>query len=137
MNRAFFGLLLSLCCTKAWGQYPIYPANPQPPASWAYPQYPSFSQMSSYPAFGYGYGTFGYGPFGYGPFGYGPFGYGSFGYGARGYYPPNPYGNMNWLPPNPPSPYYVTPSGKQYLEQAQRRDQATYSELMLRHYLQQ
>jgi hypothetical protein len=132
MTRALLGLLLSLCCSTAWGQYPIYPAYPQPAARWAYSQYPSYYQSQFYPSYGYGYR-----PYGYGGYGNGPYGYGGFGFGVRGYYPPNPFGNMNWLPPNPPSPYYVTPSGKQYLDQAQREDQATYSDLMLRHYLQQ
>ena len=101
--RVFLGLLLALCCTIAWGQYPIYPAYPQRLAMSVYPQYqPQFAP--GFPAYGYG----------------------SYGFGARGYYPPNP-----------PSPYYVSPSGKEYLEQARRRDRTTYSELMLRHYLKQ
>jgi hypothetical protein len=118
MTRAFRGLLLTLCCTTAWGQYPIYPAYPQPPGLSVYPQYQSFYRPQFYS-------------------GISPYGYGSYGFGARGYYPPNPFGNMNWLPPNPPSPYYVTPSGKQYLEQTRRRERAIYSELMLWPSLQQ
>ena len=44
---------------------------------------------------------------------------------------------MNWLPPNPPSPYYVTARPWQYLEQVRRSDQSRYAELMLRQGLQQ
>jgi len=120
MTRACCGLLLSLCCTTAWGQYPIYPAFSQSPALSPYQQ--AFSQPF-YQAQSYGVSPL--------------YGFGAYGFGARGYYPPNPYGNMNWLGPNWPSPYYVTPSGPAYLEQARRSDQATYSELMLRHYLRQ
>jgi hypothetical protein len=124
MIRALLGLLLGLCCTTAWGQVPIYPALPQPPAISAYQQaFPqSYYQPQFYPGFQ--------------PYDYGPYGFGRYGFAARGVYPPNPFGNMNWLPPNPPSPYYVVPSGQQYLDQAQRRDWATYSGLMLRHNLQ-
>src|SRR4029453_16560992 len=78
-----------------------------PPAPWAYSKY----QPKIYSGFS--------------PFGYPPFGFGAI-----------PYGNLNWLPPNPPSPYYVTPSGKEYLQQARRREQATCNEIRLQHYLQ-
>ena len=82
---------------------------------------------------GLGYGGLGYGGLGYGGLGYGGLGYGGFGFGARGYYPINTLGNMNWLPPNRPSPYYVTPTPGQYLEQARRDDEATYTDILLRH----
>jgi hypothetical protein len=104
VTRAFIGLLLSLCCATAWGQYPIYPAFPQPPAQWAYSQY----QPQIYP----GFMLYGYRPYGFGAI---------------------PVGNMNWLPPNPPSPYYVTPLGREYLQQAARRERATYTDLKLQH----
>ncbi len=102
MIRVLLVLLLSLCGTTAWGQYPIYPAYAQPPALSFYSQY----QPQFYP-------------------GVPAYGYGRYGFGAGGYYLPNP-----------PSPYYVTPSDKEYLDQARCRDRATCSELMLRHYLQ-
>ena len=41
MTRAYLGLLLSLCCTTACGQYPMYSAFPQAPVPWAYPQVPA------------------------------------------------------------------------------------------------
>jgi hypothetical protein len=107
MKCAYLGLFLSLCCTTAWGQYPIYPAYSQPPAPWAYSPY----QQQFYP--------------GLSPYGYRPYGFGAI-----------PFGNINWLPPNPPSPYYVTPSGQEYLQQARRREQATYIELILQRSLQ-
>src|SRR5437660_5917990 len=94
MTRAVFGFLLCLCCTTAWGQYPIYPAFPQPPMIYG----------------------------GLSPYGYSPYGFGAI-----------PYGGVNLLPPNPPSPYYVTPSGREYLQQVARREKATYSELKLQH----
>ncbi len=75
-----------------------------------------------------------YGPPGYG---YGGYGYGGYHFGVRGYYPPSPYGNLNWLPPNPPSPYYVVPSAAEYRAQQQRLDQANYGELLLLHSMQQ
>jgi hypothetical protein len=147
MTRVCWTLLFSLCSATAVGQVPIYPALPQPPAVSAYQQ--AFGQSFYQPPYapgvplpygnaGYGYGVSGYGFGGYGLGGYGLGGYGlgGYGFGARGYYPPNPFGNLNWLPPNPPSPYYVTPSGDEYLEQVRRRDDTTYGELRLRHYFQ-
>lgn len=104
MTRAVFGLLLCLCCTTAWGQYPIYPAFALPPTWSAYSQY----QPPIYPGFS--------------PYGYRPFGFWAI-----------PFGTTNWLPSNPPSPYYVTPSGREYLEQAARREKATFRELKLQH----
>ena len=104
MTRIFVGLMICLCCTTAWGQYPIYPAVAQPPAWSAYSQY----QPQIYPGFM-------------------PYGYGGYGFGIGSF------GSMNWLPPNPPSPYYVTPSGREYLQQAARRARATYTELKLLH----
>jgi hypothetical protein len=159
MIRAMLGTLLCLCSTTAWAQDLIYPAYPQPPAPSFYPQSPAvYGGFSPYgfggyglggygvggygPAgFGYGglgygglgYGGLGYGGLGYGGLGYGGLGYGGFGFGARGYYPVNVLGNFNWLPPNRPSPYYVTPSPGQYLDQAMRRDQATYADILLQH----
>jgi hypothetical protein len=59
-----------------------------------------------------------------------PFGYQPFGFGVL------PYGGVNLLPPTPPSPYYVTPSGREYLQQVARTERATYSQLKLRHDLQ-
>lgn len=116
MTRAVLCWLLILYCTPAWGQSPIYPAFPQPPAPWAYSPYtPMYRSPIVFPGF----------PF----YGYRPYGFG-YGFGA------SPWGNLNWLPPNPPSPYYVTPSGKDYLEQARRRELATYTQLKLQHYLQ-
>jgi hypothetical protein len=115
MSRAWLGLLLVLCATPAWAQYPIYPGGAQ----------------AFIPPYAYGYNGFGYGGIGYG--GYGGFGAWPYGFAARGYYPPNPFGNMNWLPPILPSPYYSVPSGPQYLQQAAARDQATYTDLMLKH----
>jgi hypothetical protein len=108
VTRAFLGLLLSLYCTTAWGQDPIYPAFPQPPAPWAYAAYLPMYQPQIYPGFM-------------------PYGYQSYGFGIGSF------GSMNWLPPNPPSPYYVTPSGREYLQQAARRERATYTELKLQH----
>ncbi|HEX4143580.1 MAG TPA: hypothetical protein VHY91_08610 [Pirellulales bacterium] len=157
MIRALLAMLLLLCSTTAWGQqYPIYPAYPQLPSPSFYPQYPAFyggfSQYGyggnglggfGYGGLGYGgvgygglgYGGFGYGGLGYGGFGYGGLGYGGLGYGfgARGYYPFGALGNLNWLPPNRPSPYYVTPTPGQYLEQVRRDEQATYADILLRH----
>ena len=148
MTRALLAVLLCLCGTAAWGQNLIYPAYPQPPAPSFYAQYPpvygGFSPygfggygLAGYGVGGYGLGGFGYGGLGYGGLGYGGLGYGlgygGFGFGARGYYPVNALGNFNWLPPNRPSPYYVTPSPGQYLDQAQRREQATYADILLEH----
>jgi len=104
MTRAFLCLMVCLCCTTAWGQYSIYPAFPQPPAPWAYSQY----QPQIYAGFM-------------------PYGYRGYGFGIGSF------GSMNWLPPNPPSPNYVTPSGREYLQQAARRERATYTELKLQH----
>jgi hypothetical protein len=104
VTRIVLGFLLSLCCTMAWGQYPTYPAFAQPPAWSAYSQY----QPQIYPGFS-------------------PYGFRGYGFGIGSL------GSMNWLPPNPPSPYYVTPSGREYLQQAARKDQATVSELKLQH----
>lgn len=141
MSRILCGLLFGLCCSTAWGQVGIYQALPQPPAVSAYPL--AFPQQFNQPQFFGGAGPMWNGGFvgngfgGIGGFGWGGGwgGFGPFGFGARGFYPPNPFGNLNWLPPNPPSPYYVVPSGTQYLEQARRRDQAVYSEIILRHNL--
>jgi len=158
MTRVLLGMLLVLCCTtaRAQAQYPIYPAYPQPPAPSFYPQYPAvYGGFSPFGFGGYGQGGFGYGGLGYGGLGYGGLGYsgfgygglgygglgyglgglgyGGFGFGARGYYPLNTLGNMNWLPPNRPSPYYVTPSPAQYREQARRDEQATYTGILLEH----
>ena len=110
MTRVRAFLFLSLCCTTAWAQYPIYPAFPQPPALAAYAPYSSFYQ-SLYP----GLSAYGYQPFGFGAI---------------------PYGGINLLPPNLPSPYYVTPSGREYLEQVRRNEQATYTQLRLSRELQ-
>ena len=128
--------LLVLCCAAARAQQFVYPAYPAP-APTGFPAY-------SYGNLGYGgggsalgYGGVGYGVFGYAGLGYGGLGFGGWGFGARGYYPPNPYGNMNWLPPNPPSPYYVTPRPWQYLEQVRRADRSRYAEIMLRQGIQQ
>lgn len=52
--------------------------------------------------------------------------------GARGFYPPNPFGNQSMLPPNPPSPYYVAPSGQEYLNHIYRRDRMIYGGMMIR-----
>ena len=112
MIRACLGLLLTLCCSTAWGQYPIYPAYAQPPVMPGYPPYQPYYG----PQFSPGISAYAYGPYGF---------------GARGNLAASSFGNMNWLPPNPPSPYYVTPSGKQYLEQARLRERAIYRELML------
>ncbi len=140
MIRAACGLLVSLCCTAAWGQYPIYPAYAQAAAmgyqvGFSQPVYqqPPSGMASPYGYGGNGYGGYGIGGYGYGPYGMGGYGFGGYGFVRQGYYPPNPFGNMNWLPPNIPSPYYVTPRGPQYLEQVRRRDQTTYSELLLQH----
>ncbi len=129
MIRTLLALSFFFCGATAFAQVPIYQALPQPPAVSAYPQ----AFPGAYSGAGYG----GFAPYGYGGYGYRGYGYGyaPYGFGARGYYPPNPYGNMNWLPPNPPSPYYVVPSGKEYLEQARRRDESTYTELLLFHNL--
>jgi hypothetical protein len=113
MRRALLTLALILCASTAWAQYPYY-------AGFAQPFY-----AQSFAPYGYGYG-------GYGGFGYG--GFGPYGFGVRGYYPPNPFGNLNWLPPIPPSPYYVVPSDRQYLEQAMLRDRQTYGDLVREHY---
>ncbi len=112
MIRALLGLLLVLSCTAASGQYPIYPAYALPPGTPGYPPYQPFLGPQFYP----GISAYAYGPYGF---------------GARGNLAASSFGNLNWLPPNAPSPYYVTPSGKQYLEQARRREQAIYRELML------
>jgi len=112
MNRALTFLFLGLYCTTAWGQLPIYPAFPQPPALAGYTPYSSFYQPPTiYPALP--------------AYGYQPFGFGAF-----------PFGGINLLPPNLPSPYYVTPSGREYLEQVRRRERATYTQLKLSHELQ-
>jgi hypothetical protein len=112
MNRASLSLLLTLICTTAWGQYPIYPAFPQPPAPSAYAPYSSFYESPLiYPRFL--------------PARYSPDAFGVV-----------PFGGVNLLPPNPPSPYYVTPSGKEYLEQIRRKEAATYSQLKFQHHLQ-
>ena len=108
MTRTFLGLLLCHCCTTAWGQYPIYPAFAQPPGPWAYSPYLPMYQPQIYP-------------------GVMPYGYQAYGLGIGSF------GNMNWIPPNPPSPYYVTLSGREYLQQAARRERATYTELKLQH----
>ena len=108
MTRALLGLLLSLCCTTAWGQYPTYPTFPQPPAPWAYSVYLPMCQPQIYSGFM-------------------PYAYQASGSGIGSV------GNLNWLPPNPPSPYHVTPSGREYLQQAARRERATYTELKLQH----
>lgn len=105
-------LLLGLCCRVAWGQYPIYPAMPQPMV---------------WPAYGF------YQPginSGYSPYSYAGYGYGGYGFGGV------PYGGFNWLPPTLPSPYYVVPSGRQYLEQVRQREKTTYSQLKVMNYLQ-
>jgi hypothetical protein len=52
--------------------------------------------------------------------------YSPYGYGV-------PLGNFNLLPPPPPSPYYVVPSGREYLEQVRRNESATYAQLKLQH----
>jgi hypothetical protein len=115
MKRVALMLLFSLICQAARGQYPIYPAMPQPMV---------------WPAYG-GYQTGIYG--GYSPYGYGGYGYGGYGpYGLAGM----PYGGLNWLPPTRPSPYLVVPSGRQYLEQVRRRELTTYSQLKLLNSLQ-
>lgn len=106
MTRRFLGLMLCLFCTTALGQYPIYPAIAQPP--WAFSPYTPLYQPQIYP----GFSAYGYRPYGFGVV---------------------PVGNINWLPPTPPSPYYVIPSSREYLQQAARREQATYSELKLQH----
>jgi hypothetical protein len=85
-----------------------------------------------YPGYGLGYGGFGGGGFGLGGFGGGGFGGGGFGaYGISS----TPYGlgfgGYGSLPPNPPSPYYVVPSGGAYLEGVRRRDSHDYAEIML------
>ena len=115
MTRALIGLLLTLCCATAWGQYPIYPAYSLPPGMSVYSPYTPYVPFYG-PQFNPGISGYGFGPYGF---------------GARGNLAASSFGNMNWLPPNPPSPYYVTPSGKQYLEQSQRRERAIYRELML------
>ena len=38
--------------------------------------------------------------------------------------------NINVIPP---SPYYVTPTGQEYLDYIGRRDRTTYTEMMLNH----
>jgi hypothetical protein len=112
MTRALLSLLLSLCCTSAWGPYPINPAFPQPPSRSAYSPYLPFYQPAMiYP--------------GLSPYGYQPCGFWA-----------APFGGVNLLPPNPPSPYYVTLSGREYLEHVARREKATYSQLKLQHDLQ-
>ncbi|HWA97058.1 MAG TPA: hypothetical protein VG713_01135 [Pirellulales bacterium] len=146
MTRIICFAAVCLAATCANAQQLVYPALPQPPARSAYPY--AFPQAYAAPGWngqvpfaGGGmpalaaYGPYGFGGYGGYGLGYGRFGYGfrRYGYGARGYYPPNPFGNMNWLPPNPPSPYYVAPSGREYMEQATRNDQARYAELLLLH----
>ncbi|HEY2415368.1 MAG TPA: hypothetical protein VGI40_24200 [Pirellulaceae bacterium] len=117
MKRAVVVVLFSLCCRAACGQYPIYPAMPQAMVGPAYGAY----QPGIYSGYGYG---------GYGGYGYGSYGYGAYGFGSM------PYGGLNWLPPTLPSPYFVVPSGRQYLEQVRRREQTTYSQLKLLNSLQ-
>src|SRR5262245_17183486 len=56
--------------------------------------------------------------------------YQPFGFGAI------PLGGINLLPPNLPSPYYVTPSGREYLEHVRRQEQATFTQLKLSRELQ-
>jgi len=122
MKRAVLVLLLGLCCRAACGQYPIYPALPQPLTWPAYSVY----QPGTYPGYSYS----GISPYGYGSYGYGGYGFGGYRFGAV------PYGGLNWLPPTLPSPYYVVPTGRQYLEQVRRKEQTTYSQLQLQSYLQ-
>jgi hypothetical protein len=127
MKRVVAVLLLSLCCGTARGQYPIYPAMPQ---AMVWPAYGGY-QPGIYSGYSpYGFGGYGYGGYGYGGYGYGGYGYGGYGFGGL------PYGGINWLPPTLPSPYYVVPSGRQYLEQVRRREQTTYSQLKLQKSLQ-
>ena len=146
MIRTLLFTLIALCGTTASAQNLIYPAYPQPPAPSFYPQSPAvYGGFSPYGLGGYGYGGFGYPGYGLGGYGsggfglgygYGGLGFGGFGYGgfgAVGYYPLNTLGNMNWLPPNRPSPYYVTPTPGQYLDSAARRDQATYVDILREH----
>jgi len=129
MIRAVALLGALFCSTTAWGQVPFEPGMAPPFYS---PYGAGFSPYASFAPMGYGYGGYGYGGIGYGGFGFG-----RFGYGMRGYYPPNPFGNLNMLPPNPPSPYYVVPSAAEYRAQTQGLDQAKYGELIIRHSLQQ
>jgi hypothetical protein len=117
MKLAVLVSVLCLCCTSVWGQYPIYPAMPQP---MVWPAYGSY-QPGAYSA---------YSPCSYGNNGYGAYGYGPYGFGGL------PYGGLNWLPPTLPSPYFVVPSGRQYLEQVRRSEQTTYSQLKLQNSLQ-
>jgi len=142
-------VMATLSTSAARAQDLIYPAYPQPPAPSFYGQsWPMVGGFSPYGYGGYGwggagYGGLGYGGLGYGGLGYGGFGYGGFGYGlgwgnglgygwgGAGYYPLNTFGNLSWLPPNRPSPYYVTPTPAQYLETVRRREQAVYTELLL------
>jgi hypothetical protein len=131
MIRPLLVLLGSLCTTAAWGQVPIYPAYAQPPALSAYP--PFYGAAAPYGFGGYGVGGYGFGGYGIGGVGLGGFGYPGLGFGAVGYGPLVGYGNLNWLPPNRPSPYYVVPSGREYLDQVQQRDRTTYAEMILRH----
>lgn len=119
MSRTLFALFLCLCTAPAWGQYPIYPALPQPLALSAYASYSPFYQPSlSDPGFS---------PLGYSSYG---FGYSPYGFGAVAL------GGVNLLPPSPPSPYYVTPSGREYLVQVRRHEAATYTQLKLQYGLQ-
>jgi hypothetical protein len=101
MKRAVLALAFSLFCASAGAQYPIYPAMPQP---MVWPAYGAYQPGA--------YSRYSYSPYGYGPYGFG---------GA--------YGGLNWLPPTLPSPYFVVPSGRQYLEQVRQREQTTYSQL--------
>lgn len=127
-------------CTAASGQVPFDPGMAQPfygsPYGAGFSPYGGVAPMGLGYG-GYGMGGYGYGGLGYGGYGLGGYGYGRFGYGMRGYYPPNPFGNLNMLPPNPPSPYYVVPSAAEYRAQTQRLDQAKYGELIIQHSLQQ
>jgi hypothetical protein len=123
MIRALFGLLLGLSPAAAWGQFPMNAPFPQAPNLAAYQQayqQPFYASQGFPAAAPYGYGLYG--------------GYGAYGFAARGYYPPNPFGNMNWLPPTFSSPYYLTPSREKYLGLVRQKDQATYTELQLQVY---
>jgi hypothetical protein len=124
MNRAIIVSLFALSCRAASAQYPIYPALPQPLTWPAYSVYQS-GLYSGFTSPGYASPTFSYPAYSNGPYSFGPYGFAGV-----------PYAGLNWLPPTLPSPYYVVPSGRQYLEQARRREQTTYSELTLQNYLQ-
>jgi len=108
MTRAWTFLLLSLCCTSLCCT-----------TAWGQsPIYPAFSQPPALSAYA-PYSSF------YQPYGYQPFGFGAI-----------PFGGINLLPLNLPSPYYVTPSGREYLEQVRRNEQAAYTQLKLSRELQ-